>query len=277
MRAWLGRMLFFAGRRREALSVLERAGSDASRFGARHVADLVERARRWDPLEQLSKTVEGFDSAPRPGEAARLCSLAALQAASRGDAAAARILCARHADLVATPGYALERTIASLVRARLAALAGNADLSEQEGLEAEREAAGEGVDFDLVAALRSWCEGRPAAASAAGTAAPAADAEIVLDRRSHELRSASFYVSFAARPVLRRLLYALARRKNDVVDKETLASEVWSVEYHPLRHDAPLWSNVHRLRRLIGESGLRIDVDEAGYRLAAPPGFVDAS
>ena len=56
---------------------------------------------------------------------------------------------------------------------------------------------------------------------------------------------------------------------------EAIVQAVWNVEYHPLRHDAALFTNIMRIRRLLGEDGSEIiRVTEDGYRFVPPRDFL---
>ena len=58
-------------------------------------------------------------------------------------------------------------------------------------------------------------------------------------------------------------------------DGKAIVQAVWNVEYHPLRHDAALFTNIMRIRRLLGEDGSEIiRVTEDGYRFVPPRDFV---
>jgi tetratricopeptide (TPR) repeat protein len=77
------------------------------------------------------------------------------------------------------------------------------------------------------------------------------------------------------RSLLKRLLFLLAASPARTFSKEEIVQTVWEVEYHPLRHDAALFTNIMRIRRLLGEDGADIiRVSEDGYRFCAPPDFV---
>jgi DNA-binding winged helix-turn-helix (wHTH) protein len=81
-------------------------------------------------------------------------------------------------------------------------------------------------------------------------------------------------VSLRRRSVLRKLLYALARRPGSVLGKDELAEAAWGRPYDPLRHDDALKANVLHLRRLLAASGLVIARGDPGYRLEATLRFV---
>ena len=89
----------------------------------------------------------------------------------------------------------------------------------------------------------------------------------VVDARTHELRSGGHTVSLLRRPILRRLLYRLVRRRGAVATKDELAAALWARDYNPLGDDGPLKSNIANLRKLIEPAGISIDFDEDGYRL----------
>ena len=77
------------------------------------------------------------------------------------------------------------------------------------------------------------------------------------------------------RSLLKRLLFLFAGAPNRSFSKEDIVQRVWGVDYHPLRHDAALFTNIMRLRRLLGEGGDEIlRVGEAGYRLVPPADFL---
>ncbi len=104
--------------------------------------------------------------------------------------------------------------------------------------------------------------------------APWAGEPAVIDAHRHELRAGGRVLCLHGRPVLRGLLYALASRPNVVVSKEALVNEVWSVRYHPHRHDNALFVNIRRLRAALEGTGLAVHNRDGGYALSAPAGFV---
>ena len=77
------------------------------------------------------------------------------------------------------------------------------------------------------------------------------------------------------RSLLKRLLFLFAAAPGKVFSKENIVQAVWNVEYHPLRHDAALFTNIMRIRRLLGEDGSEIiRVTEDGYRFVPPRDFL---
>ena len=97
---------------------------------------------------------------------------------------------------------------------------------------------------------------------------------VVLDGRTHELCIHEQRIPLGRRPILRKLLYAMASRPNHVLTKEALAAHIWPSRYDPRRHDNALWVNVRRLRVLLQSSGLKVELTDDGYRLTTPEGFV---
>jgi hypothetical protein len=77
------------------------------------------------------------------------------------------------------------------------------------------------------------------------------------------------------RSLLKRLLFLFASAPGRVFSKEAIVQAVWNVDYHPLRHDAALFTNIMRIRRLLGEDGSEIiRVTEDGYRFVPPRDFI---
>jgi hypothetical protein len=77
------------------------------------------------------------------------------------------------------------------------------------------------------------------------------------------------------RSLLKKLLFLFASAPGKAFSKEAIVQTVWNVDYHPLRHDAALFTNIMRIRRLLGEDGSEIiRVTEDGYRFVPPRDFV---
>jgi len=77
------------------------------------------------------------------------------------------------------------------------------------------------------------------------------------------------------RSLLKKLLFLLAAAPGRTFSKEEIVQTVWNVAYHPLRHDAALFTNIMRIRRILGEDGAElIRVSEDGYRFDPPSDFV---
>jgi tetratricopeptide (TPR) repeat protein len=99
---------------------------------------------------------------------------------------------------------------------------------------------------------------------------------LAVDRvREVVLRNGTQIASLRRRSLLKRLLYLFAGAPGHTFSKEEIVERVWQVEYHPLRHDAALFTNIMRMRRLLGEDGADIiRVSDDGYRFVPPDDFV---
>ena len=85
----------------------------------------------------------------------------------------------------------------------------------------------------------------------------------------------SIQLNLRRRSLLKRLLFLFASAPGKVFSKEAIVQAVWNVDYHPLRHDAALFTNIMRIRRLLGEDGSEIiRVTEDGYRFVPPRDFL---
>ena len=222
----------------------------------------------------LSHVVTTGPVAHRDGErgAPSAKAVAALNAASRGEPHQAAVLLADVERAAHGPGHALDRAVVHVARATLLAMDGEGPRAASELTLAMQATTGAAGDIQLLVELvRGLGDvmvvtgARRQLASSSGIARPA-DA-VVVDARSHELRIPSDVRSLQRRPIVRRLLYALARHPARVLDKEALVEAVWGRAYDPLRHDDALKSNVHHLRRLLAGSGVAIACGDPGYRL----------
>ena len=91
----------------------------------------------------------------------------------------------------------------------------------------------------------------------------------------YSLPAVSRTADLRRRSLLKRLLFLLASSPTRTFSKEDIVQTVWEVEYHPLRHDAALFTNIMRIRRLLGKDGADlIRVSEDGYRFMPPKDFV---
>jgi DNA-binding response OmpR family regulator len=132
--------------------------------------------------------------------------------------------------------------------------------------------------------LSAACPYRAIAASGAETRMSDASPErlrldergLAVDRvREVVLRNGEQIASLRRRSLLKRLLYLFAGAPGHTFSKEEIVERVWQVEYHPLRHDAALFTNIMRMRRLLGEDGADIiRVSDDGYRFVPPEDFV---
>lgn len=89
------------------------------------------------------------------------------------------------------------------------------------------------------------------------------------------VRSGDQIADLRRRSLLKRLLFLFAAAPSRTFSKEEIVQTVWEVEYHPLRHDAALFTNIMRIRRLLGKDGADlIRVSEDGYRFVPPSDFL---
>jgi DNA-binding response OmpR family regulator len=181
-------------------------------------------------------------------------------------------------EALATPGYALDRALVHVVDAVAARLDGDSAAVDTALSRAAAEATPGALDafdadlpralLDAVGRVRVIGPGVRRLVSCAEAART--HAAVVIDARNHELVTESATIFLRGRPIVRRLLYALAARPGQPLSKEALAAATWERDYSPLLHDNPLKSNVGHLRRLVADAGLTVATDELGYRLELP-------
>jgi hypothetical protein len=247
---------------------------------ARGVVSMVrmaEHAQKADPLLQLEAAPEPAPRSKR-GVWVRSRALSALRAAARGHEGEMAALLEELDTNAAGPGYGLDRAIALLARATIAAIDGRKPAAAEAFAAATREAASDGVDPDLLPALARR-QGDVLVVTGAKrwqvSHAPVDESAfaVVIDARSHSGRVGKRSFSLKRRAVARRVLYVLLRRNGESVSKEELVREVWESEYRPVPHDVTLRQNVSVLRRLLAPTGIEIDFDDRGYRLLVPQRF----
>ena len=89
--------------------------------------------------------------------------------------------------------------------------------------------------------------------------------------RERVVKNGKLVADLRKRTLLKRLLYVFAGSPRTSFTKEELVRLVWRVDYHPLRHDAALFTNVMRLRRLLGPEGAQLLLaGEQGYSWNPP-------
>lgn len=255
-----GRILHVLGRRMEARAVLASVADRARALGAPVLARAAQNAAQDDPVTRLAMAVR--DEAGPPSPSVRTRAFQAIAAALRGDdTAVARALGADGAPGRdgERPGYHVEAALAHLAVGLVDRRAGTPG-----GWANARAAAGRALasaDSDLLDALLAVIDVEP------GRAAP----PVVIDTAKHEVVAGARVLSLGTRPVLRKLLYALAERPGETLSKDDLTRAAWTQEYDPLRHDNPLFVNVSRLRQLLKDTGLALDADNdrGGYRLTS--------
>jgi DNA-binding response OmpR family regulator len=103
-----------------------------------------------------------------------------------------------------------------------------------------------------------------------------ADRDLVVDGvREAIVRRGVLVADLRRRSLLKRLLFLFAARPGYTFSKEEIVQTVWQVDYHPLRHDAALFTNIMRIRRLLGQDGPDlIRVSEDGYRFSPTADFL---
>ena len=103
-----------------------------------------------------------------------------------------------------------------------------------------------------------------------------AERDLVVDGvRELIVRGGDPIADLRRRSLLKRLLFLFAAQPGRIFSKEEIVQTVWSVEYHPLRHDAALFTNIMRIRRLLGRDGAElIRVSEEGYRFTPGKDFL---
>ncbi len=162
-------------------------------------------------------------------------------------------------EAVADPSAPSAATMAST------AIEGAARLLTDLGLTAQRPFRvidAEGVPSDVA-------DANPEVLRLAGRALAVDGVREVIWRHGQEL------ADLRRRSLLKRLLFLFASAPGKVFSKEAIVQAVWNVEYHPLRHDAALFTNIMRIRRLLGEDGSEIiRVTEDGYRFVPPRDFL---
>ena len=217
---------------------------------------------------------------------ARVHALLALSALARDDDdAASAVAYARDAsELALTAGLPVERLVAhaaldaisgheavadpsapSAATMASTAIEGAARLLTDLGLTAQRPFRvidAEGVPSDVA-------DANPEILRLPGRALAVDGVREVIWRHGQEL------ADLRRRSLLKRLLFLFAAAPGKVFSKEAIVQAVWNVEYHPLRHDAALFTNIMRIRRLLGEDGSEIiRVTEDGYRFVPPRDFL---
>ncbi|HLL81938.1 MAG TPA: winged helix-turn-helix domain-containing protein, partial [Longimicrobium sp.] len=273
-----GRVMLAIGQREQGYRQLQDVERRARERGIVSVQRMVERSSVLDPLNQLQA---GPTNPPqgRRGAVVRARAMEALRAAAAGEGGRSLLLLEANAGQDGGAGYALDRAIGHLARATLARLQGREVEADESLGRANREAASEAVDAELLPALASAVGRLRAVTGAERRFLPDVPAdleryEVVLDGRTHELRNRQGAISLKSRPVLRRLLYALAGRPNGAFTKEELARAIWSGAYNAMVHDNALRVNIKNLRALLDGSGLAVDLQENGYSLAVPKDFL---
>ncbi len=245
------RIAFVLGQRRAARGLLERVSDRARSLGAHALVRAASYCADDDPVARLAVVLHSPVAAA--SHSVRTRAFQAVAAAARGEPV----------ELVpdARPGYHVEAALAHLALGLAARRAGGkkAGLAWDRAQAAATAALAGAADDDLLAAFLGVLDGDPR-----GTTAP-----IVVDAVRHEVIAGASRLALGKRPVMRKLLYALAARPGDVLSKDELTQAAWARPYDPIRHDNPLFVNLSRLRSLLKPVGLTVeaDSDQGGYRL----------
>jgi hypothetical protein len=102
------------------------------------------------------------------------------------------------------------------------------------------------------------------------------DRNLAIDAvRDVVIRDGEQVADLRRRTLLKRLLFLFASAPGQLYSKEEIVQTVWKVEYHPLNRDAALFTNIMRVRRLLGDDGADlIRASEGGYRFIPPKDFL---
>ncbi len=276
-----------------AAPLVERAGRKATL--ARVLADAARlhhalghrSAAQSAAARALSEGAEmGVD-----GAVARALLVNAALARDAGDLPIARAAADDALTVARVAGLPVERAVAAAAAEALARAAGDFALRETLANVTRAAAAtltptAQTVVDRMLAelGLAAGCAFRIVTADGASSYAPnAAPALAAIDRRElaidgvndRVIRRGRVIADLRRRTLLKRLLFLFAGAPGRLYAKEDIVSRVWGVSYHPLRHDAALFTNVMRLRRLLGENGQDIlRVGEGGYRFVPPQDFL---
>lgn len=246
------RIAFVLGRRQHARGLLERVGARARSLGAHALVRAAGYGSDDDPVARLAVVMHS--AAAATSTSVRTRAFQALAAAQRGECVDVT------PDL--RPGYHVEAALAHLATG-LAARRGPRGAAVWDRAQAAAAAVlAPHADADLLPALLGVLDGDPR-----GTTAP-----VVVDAVRHEVIAGAHTLALGKRPVMRKLLYALAARPGEVLAKDELTQAAWARPYDPLRHDNPLFVNLSRLRTLLKPTGVSVeaDPDQGGYRLVSP-------
>ncbi len=264
----------------------ERAGRGADLAEALVISARVELARGERAGAKAAATRAAREAASAGLMRVRVQALLALAALARddGEFAAAAAYARDAADLAGEAGLPVERLAANAALDSIAGAPVRPDPSSGAAATlapAALDAVGRLLSDLGLTALRPF---RVVACDGVVSEVSDADPEILrLPARSLAVdgvretiwRQGTELADLRRRSLLKRLLFLFAATPGKVFSKEEIVQSVWNVEYHPLRHDAALFTNIMRIRRLLGEDGAEIiRVTEDGYRFVPPKDFI---
>jgi len=277
---------------RACVAAAERTGNAADMADALAWRARLELASGDRPAAEVAAARAAREAAHAGATWARCQALLVLAALGRegGEVVAASSYARDAVEVATAAGLPVERLVAERA---LAAIAGAGE--GRSGSRAVTEVAGVGASLGEAArdaATRMLADlgltaVRPfRVISADGQESRVADAspdrlrmterDLVVDGvREVIVRSGRPVADLRRRSLLKRLLFLFASQPGAIFSKEEIVQKVWSVEYHPLRHDAALFTNIMRIRRLLGRDGAElIRVGEDGYRFTPGKDFL---
>src|SRR5262249_39814165 len=197
------------------------------------------------------------------GAVARALLVNAALARDAGDLPIARTSADDALTVARVAGLPVERAVAAAAAEALARAAGDVALRETlanvtRAASATLTSTAQTVVERMLAelGLAAGCAFRIVTADGASGYAPtAAPALAAIDRRDlaidgvndRVIRRGRVIADLRRRTLLKRLLFLFAGAPGRTYAKEDIVSRVWGVSYHPLRHDAALFTNVMRL------------------------------
>jgi hypothetical protein len=276
---------------RSCVAAAERTGNAADMADALAWRARLELASGDRPAAEVAAARAAREAAHAGATWARCQALLVLAALARegGEVVSASSYARDAVEVASSAGLPVERLVAERA---LAAIAGGGETrpgargSEVAGVgaslaEAARDAATRMLaDLGLTAVRPYRVISADGQESRVADASPdrlrMAERDLVVDGvREVIVRSGRPVADLRRRSLLKRLLFLFAAQPGAIFSKEDIVQRVWGVEYHPLRHDAALFTNIMRIRRLLGRDGAElIRVGEDGYRFTPGKDFL---
>ena len=276
---------------RSCVAAAERTGNAADMADALAWRARLELASGDRPAAEVAAARAAREAAHAGATWARCQALLVLAALARegGEVVSASSYARDAVEVAASAGLPVERLVAERA---LAAIAGGGEGrpgargSEVAGVGASLAEAARDAATRMLADLGLTSVRPYRVISADGQESRVADAspdrlrmaerDLVVDGvREVIVRSGRPVADLRRRSLLKRLLFLFASQPGAIFSKEDIVQRVWGVEYHPLRHDAALFTNIMRIRRLLGRDGAElIRVGEDGYRFTPGKDFL---